>query len=234
MPAQIDNLLDATLYTQKISPNVRKAMLEFTGRECLLVRHRRKGKTGSGELLNCHDNVKNWVDRFGGEQVYGWVLHRNKKLIGLGAYIWNFHSIWKTPEGKYADVTMNPTYDDSDYITFWPDASRKFDWENMISFNMLEVYENASIAANVSRNTKNDIKHGIIYWANNGYYIALSDDDGTYKMLNEERENEICKVFGLSITHTDNGKKNLSGTAKLTNEQKKTLCMKYSVSMQPN
>jgi hypothetical protein len=224
-------ILDATLYTHKITPNVRNAMLAFTGADCLLVKHRRKGKTGSGDLLNCHDNVKSWVERFGGEQVYGWVLHRNKALISDGAYIWIFHSIWKTPEGKYADVTMNETYNDSDYITFWPDASRKFDWEDMVSYNMIEVYENERIAARVSKNTGNEIKHGVVYWANNGHYLTLEQDDGTYKQLSKEREEEICNTFGLTIVTKENGKRSLSGIDKLTKEQVKMLCMKYSVSM---
>ncbi len=223
-------LLDAKIYTSKIPPNVRRAMTEFTGSECLLVKHRRKGKTGAGEILNCHDNVKHWVDKFGGEQIYGWVLYRSNKLTGIGAYIWNFHSIWKTPENKYADVTMNPQYDDSDYITFWPDAKRVFDWQNLISYNMLEVYENATIAANVSRNVNYPIEPAKVYWANNGFYMGLNEDDGTYKILSDARHQEIADRFDLQIAK-EGEKSKLVGSEKLTTEQKKELCMKYGVSL---
>ena len=223
-------MLDAVVYTSKIPPNVRYAMAVFTGSDCLLVKHRRKGKTGSGEILNCHDNVKHWVEKFGGEQIYGWVLHRDKRLMNIGAYIWNFHSIWKTPENKLADVTVNPLYDELDFITFWLDTKRSMDWNDLISYNMVEVYENNAIAASVSSNVEYPIAPGKVYWANNGLYMTLEEDDGTYKLFTEAREQELTDRFGVRF-EIEGDRQKLVGTEKLSAEQKKELCMKYSLSI---
>lgn len=221
-------MLDAIIYTEKIPKNIRNAMQVFTGNECLLVKHRRQGKTGAGQILNCHANVKSWVEKFGGEQIYGWVLHRNKKLLGLGAYIWNYHSIWKTPENKFADVTMNPLYDELDFITFWLDTNRIFDWTNLVSYNMIEVYENDAIAANVSRNMNYPICAGTVYWANNGMYMTQEEDNGSYKLISETSILEIKERFGIDIVEEE-GKRKMVGYDKLSASQRRALLMKYSV-----
>jgi len=222
-------MLNATVYTHKIPPKVRSAMCAFTGSDCLLVEHRQKGKTGSGKKLNCHRNVKHWVEKLGGEQIYGWVLTRNRDLLNRGAYIWIFHSIWKTPENKLADVTMNPLYDNLDLITFWTDSNRSMNWNELISYNNVEVYENNAIAEHVSNIMKYSIAPGKVYWGNNGLYMTLEEDDGTYKIVTEAREQELTARFGVRI-EKEGDKLKFVGAENLSAEQKKEMLMKYGLS----
>ena len=66
---------------------------------------RRKGLTGSGKYNQCHSNVSNLVHYFGGQKVCGYIKNPFQNFFGFTHYI--SHSVWVTPEGKFADVTAH-------------------------------------------------------------------------------------------------------------------------------
>lgn len=62
----------------------------------------------TGNMLDgyCHHNVAYLTKNYGGKQVVGYAIQRYGKN-----YAAIHHSLWKTPEGKYVDVTFKePTY----------------------------------------------------------------------------------------------------------------------------
>ena len=73
-----------TNYTNKLPSPIRVAMKQLTSDDCYLIKRRVKGVTGSGKVLNCHQNVQDLVDRIGGERVSGWLLMRKSELYRNG------------------------------------------------------------------------------------------------------------------------------------------------------
>ena len=70
-------------YSKILPLNVRGAMKKITNEECYVAERRIRGKTGSGQKLYCHQNVKEWVDKKGGERISGWLLDAEKQLQKL-------------------------------------------------------------------------------------------------------------------------------------------------------
>lgn len=54
------------------------------------------------KIRDCHRNVEKYVQRMGGEQVYGWEI---SILPGLFLEA-QFHSIWLAPNGQLVDITQ--------------------------------------------------------------------------------------------------------------------------------
>ena len=111
-----------TNYTNKLPMVISEAMKQVSSDDCYLIKLRVKGFTGSGIVLNCHQNVQDLLDRIG-----GWLLMRKKELYHNGMYIWMFHSIWKTPEGEYVDVTQSDVYGNEKIATFCYGGKRNAD-----------------------------------------------------------------------------------------------------------
>ncbi len=81
---------------------------------------RKVGLTGSGRLLDCHTNVSKLVYAYGGSDVRGYEvnIHRlDGEDVGISL---NPHSVWKTPEGKLVDVSLNAQGKKEDYLYFIP------------------------------------------------------------------------------------------------------------------
>jgi len=68
----------------------------------ILVETRQKGMTSTGISNQCHGNVRQLVDRYGGQQILGFDIS-----IDHGEVILMQHSVWKTPEGTFVDVTQS-------------------------------------------------------------------------------------------------------------------------------
>ena len=75
----------------------------------VIVETRKKGMTSHGELMQCHANVQELVKKYGGKAIRGYELyvshfvHNDKPSVQSISL--NHHSVWKTPEGKFVDVT---------------------------------------------------------------------------------------------------------------------------------
>ena len=58
----------------------------------------------SAECGKCHFNVMKAVDEQGGSIVFGWVIW----LCNRGWLEAEFHSLWRSPDGKLLDITPDP------------------------------------------------------------------------------------------------------------------------------
>ncbi len=103
-----------------------KPFVKSWGIKALLsVPIRKTGLTGSLPYGRCHHNVSFLQERYGGETVLGFAI------LEEDTFFWCIpHSVWKTPEGKYVDVTLKMTIetDETEYVRFaplvWYDATR--------------------------------------------------------------------------------------------------------------
>jgi len=83
---------------------------------------RKVGLTGSGKLLDCRSNASKLAITYGGSEVFGYDVSaetwETEKLERC--FFYNPHSVWKTPEGKLVDVTLNSLKREEDTISFIP------------------------------------------------------------------------------------------------------------------
>lgn len=70
----------------------------------------------------CHHNVKIYTEKNAGEIVYGWIIWQQTHMM-LEA---EFHSVWKSPCGRYLDITPNRI--GSKQILFVPDMEHSYDF----------------------------------------------------------------------------------------------------------
>jgi hypothetical protein len=181
-------MLEVKSYSHKLPTIVRKAMQNFTNEDCVLVKKRQKGKTSNNTENNCHDNVNYWVNKIGGEIQNGWLLVRNRRLIKMGVWVWNYHSVWKTPESKLADVTANDEYATNHFTTVWLDNNRTVDLKNGIGYNNLIIFDNQKAIDLWNNEYKLDLKVGELYWVSDclRYFKKLVEHNGQYLWLHEE------------------------------------------------
>ncbi len=78
---------------------------------------------GQSQSVECFHNVNKYKELNGGDIVYGWCIWQHTKIM-LEA---EFHSVWKSPEGAYLDITPNPI--NFKRILFLPDHKLKYDFE---------------------------------------------------------------------------------------------------------
>ena len=198
-------MYDSKIYNEKVPPFALSPMLEFTQSDCLLVQKRRRGATSKGKHGNCHANVQLWVDKIGGECVSGWLLNRDNRYLNKGIWIWIFHSVWKTPENKLVDVTIDPIYQNSDFVTFWPDKERKAEWKIGKNYNNIVIFQNAETA---KRNLSESVvspNSGVIYWTtpNLQNLRTIEQHDGMYRHIKREFPENIKfmeEKYGLTLS----------------------------------
>lgn len=63
---------------------------------------RTRGFTGNMLANQCHSNAAYLAKKYGGKRVSGFLILPNEE----GYYDYLHHSIWLSPEGKYAEVTL--------------------------------------------------------------------------------------------------------------------------------
>ena len=193
------------LCTHSLHKRLRAGMKEVTDGDCWYVRRRLKGVTGSGEKNNCFENVEKLVDRIGGEAVYGWKLFKNKTLTKNGIYNFAFHSIWKTPEGKYVDVTMCDAYADDRRLVFWHDMKRYTNKEKGWNYNLITIFKSYSVGTMAMGTTDGlEIKLGKAYWSTSDLmlHMPFEKHNGVYRYLNEEYKKNrkmFEKKYGVKI-----------------------------------
>jgi hypothetical protein len=177
-----------TNYTNKLPTPIKDAMKQLTNDDCYLIKRRVKGVTGSGAVLNCHQNVQDLVDRIGGERISGWLLMRKNELYRNGMYIWMFHSIWKTPENEYVDVTQSDVYGNDKVATFWHDSVRRADLDEGTAYNSVITLENDKAVQMIARGTNTQLSIGTPYWTENSvrFFSGLDEHSGMYRMLHSD------------------------------------------------
>lgn len=181
-------MLNTREYSSRLPKVVSNAMRSFTDEECVLVKKRQKGKTSNNNENNCHANVNYWVDRIGGEIQNGWLLVRNRRLIKMGVWIWNYHSVWKTPESKLADVTANDEYSTNHFTTVWLDNNRTVDLKNGMGYNNIAIFDNQKIVDLWNKEYEQNLEVGKLYWVSDclRYFKNINEHNGQYLWLREE------------------------------------------------
>ena len=87
-------------------------------RNIIKVKRRKRGMTSSMKMNGCHSNVRILVEQFGGKQLVGYVIEKEKDGIPFHIF---YHSVWITPEGKVIDPTSLPEDEiKEDYTYFSP------------------------------------------------------------------------------------------------------------------
>lgn len=193
-------------YTNKIPASIRDAMKQITSDDCYLIKRRIKGVSGAGKAHNCHKNVQDLADRIGGGRVSGWLLMRKNQLIRNGIYVWIFHSIWKTPEAEYVDVTQNEIYGNDKIATFWHDSKRDADLDKGTAYNSIIAIENSQAAHQIASGTGVELLVGHPYWttSNIRFFMGLHEHSGEYRLLTSDYPNNTkmleeeynCRVEG--------------------------------------
>ena len=192
-------MLDTTSYADKLPQSLNETLKEFTGGECVMVRKvkdndKRKGKSG-----NCHINVQKCIDNEGGSSVSGWLLKRNKMLLDKDMYAWNFHSVWKKPDGKLLDVTEDKNYVGRDKSIFVPDSYRVPDLAKGLSYNSFIIFTNYNFAKYYSNAIGIDIIIDAVYWCDNTLTNLIERDkhSGEYLLLKNYPNNlkKMCDQY---------------------------------------
>jgi len=105
---------------------IEEILAEIGLNETIDAEVRRNGLTGSGKYNQCHSNVSNLVNRFGGNRICGYIKNPFQIFVGYTHFI--SHSVWITPEGNLADVTAHHYPGDAKTLSMYPvahDENRK-------------------------------------------------------------------------------------------------------------
>lgn len=186
-------MLDAKLYTNKLPTVLQEPLKSFSGNDCYLVAKAKDNMGLEQKSGNCHLNVQQYIDKFGGEMVNGWLLYRNKSILNLGMWAWSFHSVWKKSDGKVVDVTKDKMYEGNDFTTFLPDSSRKFDNAEGIGYNNIVLLESKSFADKFGMSIGKEIDVGKVYWAIDTFKAIkdLNEHSGQYRYITNEYPHNI-------------------------------------------
>lgn len=104
-----------------------------------LVRNDNKNALGS-EARNCHSNVQQFVEKHGGEAIYGWIILPGEARFGenLKGSTWAiFHCNWRSPSNDLANITL-PF--DGTYQFFLPDPNRAYNFDKDEGYNSRVSY----------------------------------------------------------------------------------------------
>lgn len=186
-------MLDAKIYTNKLPITIQSALKNFSGNDCYLIKKTKDNLGLERKSGNCHINVQQYIDKLGGEMLNGWLLFRDKKIISYGLWVWSFHSVWKTTDGKLIDVTSDKMYEGSEFTTFLPDATRKFDGAEGVGYNNIIVLENKSFADKFGMSIGRQVEVGKVYWAIDNFKAVkeLDEHSGQYRYITEEYPHNI-------------------------------------------
>jgi hypothetical protein len=201
-------MLDTTLYTDKLPPSLNKTLKSFTGSECVLVN---KIKNFDKPLLdakagNCHLNVRNYIDAYGGSSVSGWILNRTQHLLLGGMYVWTFHSVWIKPDNKVVDVTDDLNYKGKDKITFIPDSARVADLTEGLFYNNVIILDGLNNATLHKLLLNEDLKINTPYWCNTSMnqFFSLDEHSGIYRSISARYPNNekvLADEYGVDIVN---------------------------------
>jgi hypothetical protein len=199
-------MLDVTSYTDKLPASLNTLLQSFAGGECVMVR---KIKDKDKQYIkstagNCHINVKNFIEKYGGKSVSGWLLNRNPNLTDRGVYVWSFHSVWQKPDDKLLDVTDDKNYIGRDKSIFVPDSARVPDLEQGISYNNFLVFTEHALAQHYGKSIGKEIRINTAYWCDSTMLrlLEINEHSGMYRLVTKEYPDNLkrmCDEYEIDI-----------------------------------
>jgi hypothetical protein len=189
-------------YNDKIPTAIATPMQLLTHSGVVLVPLHKEAVIGAGRRTDTHLNVKKRIDQFGGQQVSGWSLDRNKKQINDGIFRWTFHSNWLSPDNELVNVTIDTKQKFSEKHTFWHDQSRAADLNEGFSYNDIFITTNKLVAE------KFKVEIGELYWFASGLFRPIEQSDGKcYWLMEDYRGNfdRLEKEYGVRLFKTEKG-----------------------------
>jgi hypothetical protein len=199
-------MLDTTSYADKLSPQLNELLKSFSGSETIMVRKIKDKDSIKGKAGNCHINVKNYIEKYGGTSVSGWLLNRIPAMIEKGMYVWSFHSVWMKPDGKLVDVTDDKYYIGRDKTIFLPDTKRFPNLVEGLSFNNFLVINDSRFATYYGNSIGKEIKEYTPYWCDSTMMRLLGTDEhsGVYRLLGKDypaNEKLLSDQYELDFTN---------------------------------
>lgn len=199
-------MLDTTSYADKLTPQLNELLKSFAGSECIMVRKIKEKDSMKGKAGNCHLNVKNYIDKFGGTSISGWLLNRIPSFMDKGMYVWSFHSVWLKPDGNLLDVTDDKHYIGRDKSIFIPDTLRSPNLVEGTSYNNFLVFTGKAFAEHYGRSIGKEINSHTLYWCDTVMtrLIEINEHSGVYRLLSKDYPNNLqrmCDEYELEIVN---------------------------------
>jgi hypothetical protein len=197
-------MLDTTSYSERLPPSLNAVLKSFTGGECLRVKKVKDNKKLVNRALNCHQNVSDYVVKYGGSSVSGWLLDLNAKANDVGLFVWSFHSVWRTPDDKLIDVTDNKGYTNRDKTLFVPDSTRLPNLELGEFYNNFMVITDPRFAHHYSKSIGTLIVPNTPYWMSSEYVMKATEHTGLYRFISSKYPNNVKRLaddYGLEIVN---------------------------------
>ena len=144
-------------------------------------------------LGECYPNVIRKVERSAGEVVYGWKFYEFSYMIEA-----EFHAIWKSPHGKFVDITPSavPT---TTKILFGIDRYKKYDGNRTDNFR-LNTTDNELVDDIIDIEKAKfkfiDIAKNV---DNNGVVLMTADEQEVWQLL-YFFSYEVDKIFAFNGT----------------------------------
>lgn len=128
-----------------------------------------------------------------------------------------FHSIWRTPENEYVDVTQSDVYGNDKVATFWHDSTKIANLDEGIAYNSVIALENVKPVQTIARGTNTQLSVGTHYWTENRvrFFSGLDEHRDTYRMLHGDypkitkmlEEQYNCRSEGNCLVSNNKDKK---------------------------
>jgi len=198
-------------YTERLPKSICNAMLSFANNECILVKQ--KLDTINNRVLNCHYNVNNQVNEFGGKAINGWLLNKESRLINNGIWYWSFHSLWQANDTEIYDITIDK-HNSREFSTFWFDDKRSIDLKEGISYNDIVIFESPYSANSFNGSCDIDVIDSKVFWTLTTMQRIRDtvNYNGQYRFLRPEFPNNFAVLKEQYNVEVVNGKlKSMTG-----------------------
>ena len=149
---------------------------------------RRNCMTGSGIAQQCHSNVLQLVEIYGGHRLGGYVVNIDHDEDGKEFTIFISHSVWVTPEGKAVDVTAH-NFTDEKTVLFIP-KYKETGFENvLLDFVLPKHFVKDGVLVNIGdeNNFQLAVENGLefVQFEENMSFVRLPSSRFTYKAIHQ-------------------------------------------------
>jgi hypothetical protein len=149
---------------------------------------RRKCMTGSGIAQQCHSNVLQLVEIYGGYRLGGYIVDIDEDEDGNEFTFFVSHSVWVTPEGKAVDVTAH-NFTEEDVVFFIPKYKESSYKNALLDFVLPKHFIKDGVLINVADEKNDEIaaENGldVIQLEENLTFVRLPSSKFNYKLIHQ-------------------------------------------------